>query len=239
MRQFPLHSFTALAAFLLTSACAWSQSVTLPPEVKGDPGAWVVVVPTAKDGGEVKWKVGPGLTLVPIDKLFPGQKAAGIVVQAPKGTYEVWAWVAKGDVASDLATCKVVIGGPIPGPTPPDPPGPTPPIPAGGMRVLILEETADRSKLPPAQLSVLFDKRVRDYLDSKTPLGSDGKTHEWGIYDQHTDLSGVGAMWEELRKRPHASLPWIIVTSEGKVVHEGALPANTDETLALLKRFGG
>lgn len=110
----------------LTSSC-WGQSVKLPAEVKGEVGAWIVVVPESKEGGDVKWRVGPGLTRVPIEQLFPGQKAAGVVVQATaKGRYEVLAWNAKGDVASDLAVCTVVIGGAPP--VPPDP-GPTPPTP--------------------------------------------------------------------------------------------------------------
>jgi hypothetical protein len=115
---------TALLLLLLWPAALWGQSVKLPKEVKGQPGAWVVVVPEDKDGGEVKWHVGPGLTRVPIDKLFPDQKAAGVVVQGPTGRHEVWAWVAKGDKASELAVCTVVIGD-----APPPGPGPTPPTP--------------------------------------------------------------------------------------------------------------
>jgi hypothetical protein len=103
----------------------------LPKEVRGQPGAWIVVVPEDKDGGDVKWHTSPGLVRVPIDKLFPDQKAAGVVVQGATGRHEVWAWCAKGDKASELAVCTVVIGdappvppGPGPGPTPPTPDDP-------------------------------------------------------------------------------------------------------------------
>jgi hypothetical protein len=122
---------SALLLLLLWPAIAFGQSVKLPKEVKGQPGAWIVVVPEDKDGGEVKWHTSPTLTRVPIDKLFPDQKAAGVVVQGPTGRHEVWAWCAKGDKASELAVCTVVIGdappvppGPGPGPTPPTPDDP-------------------------------------------------------------------------------------------------------------------
>lgn len=97
----------SLILFTTLATSARAQSVKLPGEVRGDPGAWIVVVPESKEGGKVKWHVSRGLTLVPIDKLFPGQEAAGVVVQGSTGTYEVWAWSAKGDVASDLAVCKI------------------------------------------------------------------------------------------------------------------------------------
>ncbi len=120
------------AALAFFPGTIWGQGVKLPKEVTGQPGAWVVIVPESKDGGKVKWRAGPGLTLVPIDKLFPNQEAAGIVVMGPAGRYEVWAWNAKGDVASELATTAVVIGqpGPIPPPVPPGP-DPPPPVPPG------------------------------------------------------------------------------------------------------------
>jgi hypothetical protein len=117
---------SALLLLLLWPAACWGQKVTLPKEVRGQPGAWIVVVPEDKDGGDVKWHTSPGLVRVPIDKLFPDQKAAGVVVQGATGRHEVWAWCAKGDKASELAVCTVVIGD---APPVPPGPGPTPPTP--------------------------------------------------------------------------------------------------------------
>lgn len=232
--------------FALIACPLWGQSVKLPDEVKGDPGAWVVVVPTSKDGGDVKWKIGPGLTRVPIEQLFPGQKPAGVVVQARKaGTYEVWAWNAKGDVASDLAVCKVTIGDvppdPGPGPGPGPDPGPTPgpaPIPVAGFRVLMLYEEEDKAKYPASQLSVLTGRAVRDYLESKCVVGPDSKTREYRIWDKDVDASPESKHWQDALKRPRTALPWVII-SDGKTGFEGPLPQTIEETLTLLKKYGG
>lgn len=231
----------------LTGSC-WGQSVKLPTEVKGEPGAWIVVVPENKEGGDVKWRVGAGLTRVPIEQLFPGQKPAGIVVQAfAKGRYEVMAWNAKGDVASELAVCTVVIGGvppvpPDPGPTPvpPVPPVPPPspaPIPVDGFRALIVYESAELGKMPAPQTNILYTKDIRDYLNSKTVKGTDGKTGEWRIWDKDVDTSNETKLWQDVMKRPRTAVPWIVI-STGKDGFEGPLPATVADTLALLKKYG-
>jgi hypothetical protein len=127
-------------------------------------------------------------------------------------------------------------GPPTPGPTPPTP---TPaPIPAPGLHVLMVYESGELSKLPPAQLSVLYAKSIRDYLQAKCPVGPDGKTKEWRIWDQNTDASGDAPVWRDAMKRPRTSVPWIIV-SNGTSGYEGPLPASIDEALKLLKQFGG
>lgn len=211
----PRHFFLAGALFLAWAASACGQSVTLPKEVQGDPGAWIVVVPEAKDGGKVKWHVGPGLTRVPIDRLFPGQEPAGVVVQGPKGRYQVWAWNAKGDVASELAVCTVVIGDAPPGPNPPpgpDPPQPPPeppspaPIPGDGLRFLIVFETADVPKLTAAQRDALYSPlsagKVRDYVLAKCPKGPDGKTHDFRIWDKDDNPAGDAKIWQDAMARP-------------------------------------
>jgi hypothetical protein len=131
----------------------------------------------------------------------------------------------------------------LPAPTPPVPPnpGPTPtpaPIPVAGFRVLIVEDSTNRTKLPPAQQAVLFAKPIRDYLDAKCVVGADGKTHEWRIWDQGTDAGADGEPWASALKRTRQSLPSILI-SDGKTGFEGPLPATVAETLALLKKYGG
>lgn len=216
-------AFLSIALWLSFAASASGQKVVLPAEVKGDPGAWIVIVPESKDGGEVRWKVGKGLTLVPIDRLFPGQKAAGIVVQAGKGQYEVWAWNAKGDVASELAVCKVIVGdaptppdpGPQPpGPQPPQPPGPNPPgpqppspdppapIPADGFRVLFVVERADLPRYPREVMNVMGDTRkVIPYMNAKCVKGPDG-TPEWRQWDKDDPTGAEEKHWQDAMKRP-------------------------------------
>jgi hypothetical protein len=227
---------SALLLLTLWPALCLGQSVTLPKEVKGEPGAWVVVVPESKDGGEVKWKVGKGLTLVPIDKLFPGQKSAGVVVQGPRGRYEVWAWNAKGDVASDLAVTTVVIGDVPPGPDPgPGPTPPDPPTPATGKRALIVYESAKKTEMPEKQLQILYSARVQDYLRANTDLDADGKTRTCGAFDPDDNLERYSPHLARMMKEPRSSLPWVVLEGPGGVFR-GPLPADPDAFLALAKK---
>lgn len=119
MRVFPQLAYWAVFVALALPNMVSAQKVVLPKQVTGQAGEWVVIVPDAKEGGEVKWKLSDGLTQVRLDILFPGQKPAGIVVKGPRGKYKVWAWNALKDVASDLSECEVQIGDPIPPPPPP------------------------------------------------------------------------------------------------------------------------
>jgi hypothetical protein len=130
-------------------------------------------------------------------------------------------------------------GGPAPPPVPPgpkpDPPSPAP-IPAAGLRVLIVYETADATKMPVAQQSILYGKPFRDYLNAKCALGPDGKTREWRIWDQNVATSAESKTWQDAMARPRASVPWLVV-SNGKAGWEGPLPANVDAAMAIIKKF--
>lgn len=129
-----------------------------------------------------------------------------------------------------------------PGPTPPgpQPPGPVPPGPSPifkDLRVLIIEESADRGKLPAKQREILFDAQVRKWLNDNCKVGPDGVTREWVIPDQDQDLSGYSKELDELRKRPRKSLPWIIIEGDGNVLYEDALPNDVPSALALLNKY--
>lgn len=123
--------------------------------------------------------------------------------------------------------------------TPPKPPEPPSPIPADGFRVLIVYETGDAGKIPYEQQLIIYDQGVRDYLDSHCVKGADGKTPERRIWDK--DVKGIEAeskLWQDAFKRPRASVPWILI-STGKTGFEGPLPADAEDTLTLLKKYGG
>ncbi len=157
----------------------------------------------------------------------------------------ILAYVAAGDVPSDPALATVTIVGqpdpPVPpGPVPPDPPGPTPgpvPIPGDGLRVLIVYESADLAKMPPAQQSILDSAAVRGYLQEKCAKGPDG-TPERRIWDKDTDASAESKLWQDAFKRPRKEVPWLVI-SNGKAGYEGPLPATVDDALKLLKQYGG
>ena len=227
-----------ILAGVLFAGPAWGQSVKLPETVAGKPGGWIVV-PAEADGGAVRWYLpDPGLTEVPLAALFGeewAKQAKGRVFTAETpGRYRVVAYCAKGDVASPAAVCTVVVGE---SPAPPTPPGPAP-IPGDGLRVLIVYETADLSKLPRAQANILTAAEVRAYLNAKCATGPDGRTAEWRIWDQNVDTAAEAPTWRDAMARKRDKLPWLVI-STGKAGYEGPLPAAVDDTLKLLKHYGG
>ena len=111
---------------------------------------------------------------------------------------------------------------------------PISPVKGGGQ---IMPPAQPNLQRTPAQQTILFAKQVRDFLDQKTVLGPDGKTHEWRIWDQSVDPSGEAAVWKAWMARPRASIPWIILGNESGVAFEGPLPANMTATLALLAKY--
>lgn len=241
-----LHSFFCAAVLLGAAAPAWGQAVKLPAEVRGVTGSWIIVAPESLDGGKPRWRIDVGLQEVRLDLLLPPEtidKLKGKVVTAAKpGRYRIEAWNAKGDVASAIATCWVVVGD-VPAPPPPDPiPPPNPaPIPYPGFRVLITYETADLAKLPAGQIAALYAREVRDYLNARCSKGPDGKTAEWRLWDRDTDASAESDAWRYAQARAKgkaAVYPWITI-SDGKTGYEGPLPQTVQETLALLRKWGG
>lgn len=126
---------------------------------------------------------------------------------------------------------------PIP-PTPPVPPPSPAPIPEVGFRVLIVYESSELGKMPSAQQSIIFSTTVRSYLNSKCAIGTDGKTKEWKFWDKDSNTVNETKLWQTAFARPRTSIPWIII-SNGTSGFEGPLPANIDETMTLLKKYGG
>lgn len=102
----------------------------LPAEVKGEPGAFVVI-PAKTEGKNVEWKViDPGLNLFPVELLKDTKTA--VVSGARPGRYRVIAATAGGDEVSPFAETVVVLGNPPKTPTDPpvDPPTDPPVQPA-------------------------------------------------------------------------------------------------------------
>jgi len=117
------------------------------------------------------------------------------------------------------------------GPTP-DPIGP---IIGKGLRVLIVEETAQRSKLPAEQVAELTSGTVIDYLNEKCANEQTG-AKAWRVFDKDADLSQEAKFWQDAMARKRDSLPWLVV-SNGRKGFEGPLPANADALLKLLKNY--
>lgn len=198
----------------------------------------------APEGAALFWDISPEET-TDIEEIN-----GRVLFTGPPGKYKVKLRYVKldkeGKTVGETARCVVEIGG-IPDPLPPDPgPGPTPtptptptppaPIPLIGLRVLMVYETSELPKYTKEQSTVFFSKSVRDYLNSNCPIGPDGKTREWRIYDKDVDVSGESKTWQDAMKRDRKSTPWVII-SNGKTGYEGPLPENVDKTLELLKKY--
>jgi hypothetical protein len=111
---------------------------------------------------------------------------------------------------SDFAVLIGDAPGPVPpGPQPPGPgpgPGPDPVVPDGkpsvvgeGFRVLIVEENADRAKLPASQLYAMLGTELTNYLNSKCAKDETGKA-DWHIWDDDftdTQIQTLPPRWQQ------------------------------------------
>lgn len=232
----------ALALCLLIATASQAE-VTIKGERKVDAGRLVRLDVGGVEVGaktRVIWKVaGRNGAVADVERV--GNR---IVFTGPAGVYTVSLRVI--DFKQELfeeADAEITIGEVVPPvpPTPPPGPGPGPkpdaaPIPVAGFRVLIVYESADATKLPPAQHSIIYGKTMRDFLNATCAVGPDNKTREWNIWDQDVDTSAVAKHWQDAMKRPRKSVPWLLV-SNGVTGWEGPLPATVDETLALLRKY--
>ena len=148
------------------------------------------------------------------------------------------------DDSQDVRVPLTVTVGPRPPPIPDDPPTPDPddppgpPIPGKENRVLIIYESSDLPKYPPAQTAVFAAASLREYLAKKCVKGPDGKTPEYRIWDKDVDTVNVSTVWKDAMKLQRQSLPWIIV-SNGSTGFSGPLPTDVDSTVTLLKKYLG
>ncbi len=174
---------------------------------------------------------------------WPFRSAGG----AGRGAWPFLKWASQIVLTAVLTVALLHMPGcPTPGPLPPVPPGPVPPVPpvppgpVQGLRVLILEESADRNKLPLGQLAIILGTQMRTFLDAKTPTGKDGKSHQWRIWDKDVSADNDEPEWKAMLARPHPTLPWIVLAdAKGTVAFEGPLPATVDETVSLIKKYAG
>lgn len=158
----------------------------------------------------------------------------------PDSTYELAEQIVAGQALRDVAKVLDDLAPPVP-PDPPKPPTPPPspaPIPVDGFRVLVVYESGDLSKLPKEQLAILTDRSVRDYLNVKCVKDARGMP-EYRFYDQNVIADKDAELWRNTLKRARNVLPWIVVSDHPRGGYEGPLPKSVNETLELLRKYGG
>lgn len=162
--------------------------------------------------------------------------AKTVFVVEPTGSGAVELVGISGELNAPIVDRRTLMLGEGPKPDP-KPPEPTPaPIAADGLHVLIVIESSDAAKLAARQVSVLTAKPIRDYLEARCPKV--GGVAQFRIWDKDVNTANESKLWQSAFGRPRGGLPWIVV-SNGKSGFEGPLPASVEETLTLLKRFGG
>ncbi len=234
----------ALLLLLLTPLASWAE-LKIGGELKVDSGKLVRLSATGQaDNATLDWQI------TPEDTVDPEEFGPRVVFAAPDGTYKIrlraFSIDKNNKITIQFTKATVVIGTPTPPapptpPTPPDPPEPPPPIEGvkapKALKVLIVYESGELSKMSKDQVNVLYAKAIRDYLNSKCDKEASGKA-AWRIWDKDIDAAADLPEWGKAIKRDRKQVPWIVIANH-KTGYEGPLPATTDATLALLKKYGG
>lgn len=122
------------------------------------------------------------------------------------------------------------------------------PVRADGLRVLIVEETANRGLYPKTKRDVLQTTApgsFRDYAAKHGAPGPDGKTPDVNYLDDDDSIDQMPAWWAPVwEQRPReeegqatGQLPWLVI-SNGRTGYVGPLPEES-EAIALIQKYGG
>lgn len=230
-----------LAASLRLTACLLGLAlaapvlgqVTLPPQVTGDVGDFVVVTADTPDP-VVKWFViDKGLKLFPQELQNDTKKA--VVIALTPGRYRLLAVSAKDSIPSDYAECVISIGGVIPVPPPgPDPPPPVPPppdpTPAGKRNLIILRESGNSSPHLAQRLTAIQVRtgQAGEYIKAKG--------HGANVLD---GSDGAGVEWMEHAKGLPLPALLIYEPKAKAILFKGVLPETDQEIVDLLQKHGG
>lgn len=102
------------------------------------------------------------------------------------------------------------------------------PISVAGLRILIVEESANRQNLPSDQAAILTSVPVREAVDK---LGG-----EIRIVDVDDSTDAMAHEWQALRKRITTTPPAVVFAKPRRAV-EMALPATVDQFQTKLEAF--
>lgn len=242
MRGFCWQALKACLVGLLLAmpvlAFAQTTAVITGPK-QGEPGDLIVLDASGSNGQAFRWVlVGTKKVFLPIDG---GKRIVFAVGQPGEYTFVLVVGGQGQGGALEVASAEwtITVGNPVP-PTPPTPPEPPSPFPMAGLRVMVLEETADRRSLPPQQLSILDSTLIRDYLKEKCLL--EEGVPAFRFFDVSDVPEGQSENWKvafsRVKATPGFKVPWLVV-AKGKSAYSGPLPNNVEETLSILKRYGG
>ncbi len=169
------------------------------------------------------------------------ESSGRLIWTAPPGVYTVKlrsVLQKDGKTTIETARATVTVGEPIPPiPVPPNPgpgpqPGPLPPAPITRAWVVVVEETEDAAA---ERGRLMADRAIRDYLGAK---GWKVRVVDKDVRDR--DGNPPADVRPYLERSKGKKLPQVyIVDQDGNVRHEGALPLDPSDLLAMLKKIGG
>ena len=108
---------------------------------------------------------------------------------------------------------------------------------APNFRLLIVEETGERSSLMAEQRAIFSSPKVRQYLNSKCVKVANQP--EWRIWDKDTNVDGFDTpLCNMLHQNRGPELPWLILSND-ESSYSGPLPTNVEKFLELVKKYGG
>ena len=105
-------------------------------------------------------------------------------------------------------------------------PSPTPHV--AGLRVLILEESADRARLTPQQSAIFNAVSIREAIQKR-----EGQLL---VLDRNDDVSRLTQDWQTLRQRSTLPTPSVVFANARRAV-EMPLPGSVNEFLSKLEGF--
>jgi hypothetical protein len=137
---------------------------------------------------------------------------------------------------------------PIPTPMPTPTPAPTPQA-TSNLRVLFLYDPLTLVDMSPDRQAILGSAVLRSYLDKHCPaergctaeICSLTKTPSYRFLPTNTDVSRLPPVWQQTyRAAAGKPAPWLLATNEaGQTVIDRSWPTTVNETLKLLKKYGG
>lgn len=161
------------------------------------------------------------------------------------GTYQI---IAHGQDVYAKVWLKIKSGTDPPIPDPKPDPDPKPiPIP-GKLTAVFLKDEERLAQAPSAQVVVLTSDKIRKYLKTHCATGTNGTLPEYRVLNNNPDSDisqespnmqkAYKTALQEMSAAPTKPIIWLAV-SNGVTGYSGPLPSNEDETLLLLKKYGG
>ena len=101
------------------------------------------------------------------------------------------------------------------------------PINVDRLTVVIIEETQDRSRIPPEQLNAINSQRWREYVNKNNG--------QWRVLDPDTDVHKDEQWVQDAVSLERESIPWLIVSKQ-RSGSSTPLPLDIDGLMEKIKK---